>query len=219
MPAVAPATPAPSGLASGTAAPAAEGTIKVHIQTKELVTLEHRSGPDASWQHGCQTPCDAQLPAADEYRVIGEGVNESQPFSLTVPKGDTVTIHVSPGLKSKEKTGEIMTITGAVVFVGAVVAGIAAADPSVINQANSTGVTNNYNWNVIAVGTTVALAGLVTGILGGAWWYDNSHTKVAGDVQGDQPVRGGLEPRYQTGLRQTIPNLPSYGTPVLSLSF
>jgi hypothetical protein len=197
----------------------ADGKVRVHIQTKELVTLEHRSGPDAPWEHGCETPCDVRLPAADEYRVVGIGLNESVPFSLTAPNGDVVTIHVAPGIKSRAKTGEIMTFTGAVLLVGAVVVGIGASDPGKTFQAN--GVTDNYNWDVIAVGTTVAVAGLITGILGGAWWYDNSHSRVAGDVQqgADQPARGSNEPRYLTGMRMGAPNIQAYTAPLFSTTF
>ena len=183
----------------------------------ELVTLEHRTGPGAPWERGCETPCDARLPGADEFRIVGQGVNESEPFSLTTPKGDVVKIHVSPGLKSRAKIGEVMTFTGAVLFVGALVVGIGASDPGATFNANGT--TNNYNWNVIAVGTTIGVAGLVTGILGGSWWYDNSRTRVAGDVQADQPARGGLEPRYQTGLRLAGPEIPIYGAPLFTTSF
>ncbi len=198
-------------------APGADGLVQIHIETKELVTLEHRSGPTAPWQHGCETPCDTRLPGADEFRVVGNGVNESEPFSLTTPKGDVVKIHVAPGLKSRARIGEILTFTGAVLVVGALVVGIGASDPGATFPAN--GQTDNYNWNVIAVGTGVAVVGLVSGILGGAWWYDNSHTRVAGDVQGDQPARGGLEPRYQTGMRMAGPAMPSYTAQLFSTSF
>jgi len=197
--------------------PAADGLVKVHIATKELVILEHRSGPTAPWTAGCETPCDARLPAADEYRIVGTGVNESEPFVLTAPKGDEVTVHVSPGLKKRERLGEILTISGAVVTIGAVAIGIAAADPS--RTFNASGTTDNYNWNVIAVGTAVAVVGITTGILGGAWWYDNSQTRVAGDVQADPPARGGLEPRYQTGMRMSAPNIATYSATLFSTSF
>jgi hypothetical protein len=194
-----------------------EGLVEIHIATKELVTLEHRSGPGAPWQFGCQTPCDKKLPGADEFRAVAEGAVDSEPFNLTTPKGDTVKIHVAPGLKSKAKVGEYMTFTGAVLFVGALVVGIGASDPSATFNAN--GSTNNYNWNVIAVGTAIGVAGLATGIVGGAWWYDNSSTRVAGDIQGAQPARGGLEPHYQTGMRMNGPSAPVYGAPLFSASF
>ena len=197
-------------------APGADGTVQVHIATKELVTLEHRS-PGGAWQRVCETPCDARVPGGDEFRIVGEGINDSQPFSLTTPKGDVVKIHVAPGIKRKAKIGEYMTFTGAVLFVGALVVGIGAADPGSTFQAN--GSTNNYNWDVIAVGTAIGVVGAVSTILGGAWWYDNSQTRVAGDVQGDQPARGGLEPRYQTGLRVSAPAAPMYSAPILSATF
>ena len=226
-PATAPAAPTTGvlvtdALPAGTVAvvtPVVDGLVQVHIRTKELVTIQHRRGPDAEWQTACETPCDARLPATDEYRVIGKGLEDSEPFLLTSPKGDVVNINVQPGIKSRARTGEIMTFTGVVVTVGAIVVGIAAANPGDTFSANGT--TNNYNWNVIAGGTTIAVAGLVTGILGGAWWYDNAHTRVAGDVENgkEPPARGGLEPRYQTGMRTPAPNVATYGTTIFSTSF
>jgi hypothetical protein len=194
-----------------------DGLVKVHIQTKELVTLEHRSGPGVPWQVACETPCDVRLPATDQYRVVGAGLNESEPFVLATPKGDTVKIHVAPGLRNREKIGEALTITGATLTVGALIVGLVAAEPSSVFQANGT--TNNTNWNVIAVGTTIAVVGLGTGIFGGAWWYDNAHTRVAGDIQGDQPARGAAEPRYQTGMRSVVPNLQTYSATLFTASF
>ena len=200
----------------------ADGLVKVHIQTKELVTIEHRRGPEAAWEHGCETPCDARLPANDEYRIVGNGVVDSPTFLLTSPKGDMVKVHVAPGIKSKAKVGEILTFTGAVLVVGALVVGIGSADPGSVFSSNGGNNTDNYNWDVLAVGTGVAVAGIVTGVLGGAWWYDNSHTRIAGDVQeeGTQPAsRGGMEPRYQTGMRFAAPGLQTYSAPIFSTSF
>jgi len=198
-------------------APIADGLVQVHIQTKELVTLEHRSGPGAPWQTACDTPCDTRLPAGDQYRVIGVGINDSDPFALTSPKGDVVSVHVAPGFKKRAKIGEALTIGGGVVLVGAVVIGLVAADPG--KTFNPDGTTNNYNWDVIAVGTGIAVAGLTTAIFGGSWWYNNASTRVAGDVQADQPVHGGLEPRYQTGMRMGGPGIPMYSTSIFSTSF
>jgi hypothetical protein len=195
----------------------ADGRVEIHIATKELVTLEHRSGPGAPWVTACQTPCDERLPAGDEYRVIGEGLNDSNVFALTSPRGDTVKIHVAPGFKKKERIGKIMTITGGVVFVGAAVIGLVAANPG--NDFNASGTTNNYNWDVIIVGTTIAVAGLATAIVGGSYWYNNAETRVAGDIQGEQPVLGGIEPRYQTGMRMGAPTAPVYSTSLFSTTF
>lgn len=214
---VAPAAPAPAVVVVDKPVPLADGLVEVHIQTKELVTLEHRSGPGAPWQAACDTPCDARLPAGDQYRVIGAGLNDSEPFALTSPKGDVVTVHVAPGFKKRAKIGEALTIGGGVVLVGAVVIGLVAADPG--KTFNADGSTNNYNWDVIAVGTGIALAGLTTAIFGGSWWYNNATTRVAGDVQGDQPAHGGLEPRYQMGMRMGGPAIPTYSTSIFSTSF
>jgi hypothetical protein len=211
--------PAPAPETVVVAPKGADGSVEIHIATKELVTLEHRAGPGTPWQFGCETPCDARLPGADEYRVVGSGVNESKPFVLTTPKGDVVKISVAPGVKSKAKIGEVLTFTGAVMAVGALVIGIGASDPNSVFTSNGGNNTNNYNWNVIAVGTTIGVVGLVTGIVGGAYWYDNSSTRVAGDVQGDQPARGSAEPRYQTGMRVNAPSAPVYGAPIFSASF
>jgi hypothetical protein len=198
-------------------APLVDGKVEVHIHTKELVTIEHRASPNDPWETACETPCDARLPAGDQYRVVGEGVNPSETFALTSPTGDVVTIHVAPGLKKRARIGEALTIGGAVVFVGAAVIGLVAANPQGAFSAN--GATDNYNWDVIAVGTGIALAGLTTAIFGGSWWYNNASTRVAGDVQADQPTRGSIDNRYQTGMRMNGPAIPTYSTSVFSTSF
>jgi hypothetical protein len=211
------------------ATPVVDGKVKVHIHTKELVTLEHRPNPSAPWQHGCETPCDERFPAGDEFRIVGVGIATSNPFSLTTPKGDVVKLYVAPGVKSKAKVGEFLTFTGATLIVGALVVGLAAADPSSVFNANGT--TDNYNYNVIAVATTVAVAGIITGVLGGAWWYDNSRTRVAGDAQEQEPekrppnpdsdyvARRAVEPEAPTGMRAATPVRESYSAPLFVTHF
>jgi hypothetical protein len=193
--------------------------IQVHIRTKELVVLERRSSADGAWQPACETPCDARLPVGDDYRMVGPGLNDSKVFQLGTGKDGVANLSFRVGQKKKEKIGEYMTIGGAVLFVGGVVGGLAAADPGSIFNSNGGNNSNDYNFNVIAVGTTIAVAGLVTGLVGLSWWTDNSHSLVAGDIQGAPPAKGGIEPRYQTGMRMTGPTTAAYTTTIFSTSF
>ena len=145
------------------------------------------------WQTACETPCDARLPLGDEYRMVGPGLNDSKPFVLAVGKDGDSKLHFQPGFKRKEKIGEGLAIGGAVLLVGGVIGGLAAASPSSVFNANGT--SNDYNFNVIAVGTGIAVTGLVVGLVGVSYWSDNSSSKVAGDLQGALAARGGTEPR------------------------
>lgn len=218
----APAAPPPppvtvkTEVATTTTAPVADGTVQVHIKTKELVVLERR-GSDNVWTTACETPCDARLPVGDDYRMVGPGLNDSKVFHLGQGKDGVVTLHFRPGVKKKEKTGEYMAIGGGILFVGGVVGGLIAASPSSVF--NSSGTSNDYNFNVIAVGTGIALAGLVTGLVGVSWWVDNSHSLAAGDIQTAQPARGDLEPRVQTGMRMSSPTNAGYTTTIFSTTF
>jgi hypothetical protein len=146
----------------------------------------------------------------DEYRIVGgpnaSDVNPSNPFTLDGSKGDRAVLYVSPGTKTKQKIGTGVLIGGAVLFVGGIVTGIAAACPSCNFNANGAA-TDNQNWLAIGVGTGLAVVGLSAGIFGGAWMVDNAHSRVNGAVQAAPPARGATDPVYVTGMRAPMPSM------------
>jgi hypothetical protein len=89
----------------------APGRVRVHIDTPEPVTLERRT-EDTPWTTACASPCDAVLPASDEYRIAGEGIHKSARFDLLTRGKDTVTLDVEPGSKMGHTAGVIMLVVG-----------------------------------------------------------------------------------------------------------
>jgi hypothetical protein len=222
-PAPAPAAPVvvavPAGAAvevATTAAPSTDGTILVHIDTPQTVSLERRSGPSAAWEHVCESPCDGRLPVGDQYRIVGTGMNASNAFTLDGSKGDRAVLIVAPGTKTKANIGTGLLIGGAVVLVGSVIVGLVGACPSCTFQSGSGGATNTTNTDVIGATTGLAVAGLATGIFGAAWLVDNQHSRVSGAIQAAPPSRGGLDPAHvSAGLRAPMPSMQSFSVPVL----
>jgi hypothetical protein len=213
---VAPASAVLVGPAA-TASPAStDGTLLVHLDSPSTVSLEHRAGPQAAWEHACDSPCDARLPVADQYRIVGgPDINASNPFILDGSKGDRAVLYVAPGSKTRQKIGTGILIGGAVVAVGGAIAGFAASCPSCdFNQGTST---DNRNWLAIGVGTGLAVVGISAGIFGAAWLVDNGHSRVSGAVQAAPPARGSNDPVYVTGMRATMPPMTqSFAFPVMS---
>jgi hypothetical protein len=199
---------------STTVAASTDGTLLVHIDSPQKVSLERRSSPSAAWEHACESPCDGRLPVGDQYRIVGTGMNDSNPFTLDGSKGDRAVLLVAPGTKQKAAIGEGLLIGGAVLLVGAVVFGAIGACPSCTFQANGT--TDTTNTDVIGAATGLAVIGLATGVFGAAWWVDNSHSRVSGAVQAAPPARGGLDPALVAGMRGPMPGMTqAFTVPVL----
>jgi hypothetical protein len=203
------ATPPASPAATTPAAPSTDGTVLVHIDSPQKVTLEHRSSPSASWEHACESPCDGRLSVGDQYRIVGTGINESNPFTLDGTKGDRAVLLVAPGTEQKAKIGEGLLIGAGIVLVGSVVFGFAASCPSCTFSVNTGGQSNTTNFDVIGVATGLATLSVATGIFGAAWWVDNQHSRVSGAVQAAPPARGGLDPAAVagSGLRAPMPGM------------
>jgi hypothetical protein len=175
-PAAAPATPAPA---------ATPGTVTVHVNAPQKVSLEHRAAGHETWDFACNSPCDQALSSTDEYRIVGAGLNESHAFKLDTSNGDKITLDVTPGTHSKYTTGEWVLIGGGVFIVGGVVALLAGSSSNAVQGADGT-VTSSKNTNWIFVGTSLIVAGVIGGLVGGSFMYDNAHTHVDGGTPVDE---------------------------------
>lgn len=184
-PAAAPDAPAKAAPATAPAPAAAPGTVTVHVNAPQKVSLEHRAAGHETWEFVCNSPCDQALSSTDEYRVVGAGLNESRPFMLDTSNGDKITLDVTPGTHNKYSTGEWVLIGGGVFIVGGVVALLAGSSSNAVQGADGT-VTSDKNTNWIFVGTSLILAGVIGGLVGGSFMYDNAHTHVDGGTPVDE---------------------------------
>jgi hypothetical protein len=174
------------------------------VNSSEKVSLEHRAPGHEAWEFVCNSPCDQALSSTDEYHIVGAGLNASRPFMLDTSQGDKITLDVTPGTDGKYKTGEWLLIGGGVFIVGGVVALLAGSSSNAAPGMDGT-VTTTKNTNWIFVGTSLILAGVVGGLVGGSFMYDNAHTHVDGgkpiDEKGGAGGGGGISIKVTTGER------------------
>ena len=179
------ATPAPATPAPAAAAPAPPanppGTVVVHINSARAVSLEKRSSGTSAWEHVCNSPCDAATSVNDEYQIVGEDLNDSVPFILDGSHGEKITLDVTPGVHNKAARGGWILAGGAVLTVGGIVTLVAGSKSNYVAGDGGVG-TSNSNTDWIFVGSALVLAGVVAGLTGGAFMYDNAHTKVEGAI-------------------------------------
>jgi hypothetical protein len=168
---------APAKAAAAPAPAAAPGTVTVHVNSPQKVSLEHRAPGHETWEFVCNSPCDQSLSSTDEYRIVGAGLNESRSFLLDTSNGDKITLDVTPGTHNKYTTGEWVLI--GVFIVGGVITLLAGSSSNAVPGEDGT-VTSNKNTNWIFVGTSLILAGVIGGLVGGSFMYDNAHTHVDG---------------------------------------
>jgi hypothetical protein len=209
-----------------TATHVSDGTVEVHIESRDkMVLLEHRIGPSAPWEAACEGSCDKRLPVSDEYRVLGTGLNDSRAFNLDGTK-DRVVLKVVAGEHKRETIGKIILIGGGALIVAGILTIAIGSHPSETFQADGT--TNNTNFDILTAGTALILGGLVGGVYGGATWYNNRHSHVGGDVQGNTPTRDPRDvnkedasiPRPElTGMRTPAPMAPIFQIPLINRSF
>ena len=203
-------TPAPvsAPAASEPPAPTADGTVLVHIDAPQAVSLERRQGQSQNWEHVCVSPCDERASVSAEYRVLGTDLNASKPFMLDATKGKVV-LTVRPGYHQKAETGFwVLVGGGAAVVIGTAVI-LLGTDTAAASSAD--GETHIGNTNALFTGSLFLIAGLSGGILGGSWLLENAHTRVNGDVARPTPEKGGApgaEFKFSTSSRQPVFSLP-----------
>jgi hypothetical protein len=164
---------------------------------------------------------------------MGTDLNESKPFMLDSSKGK-VTLNVIPGYHNKQQQGLYVLIGGGVLAVGGILTILLGSDGK--TPFSGDGETHLGNTNTIFIGSTLILAGIVGGILGGAWYMDNAHTRVGGDTAKAQPPSDrapspggpGVDTQFQfsTSKREPTWNAPKtsgmpnvMSVPILSRTF
>ena len=206
-------------------APVSDGMVEVVVDSPVPVSLERRSGAGAEWEFACNAPCKERMAVTAQYRIVGANLNASNPFTLDTTQGDRVVLTVSPGVHKKAVRGVwILAGSGALVVTGVILL-IAGSDGSA--TFNSDGVTHNANTNFIFAGTGLILAGVVGGVLGGAWYLDNRHSGVEGGQAATPEKTGPAKIELSTSKREPIYNAPKtafglpvvYGVPLLNARF
>jgi hypothetical protein len=213
-----PVPAAPTATAAPAATPGADGLVEVRIENKgKAIRLEHRSAPNAPWEPACEDQCKTRVPVADEYRVVGTGINESKVFHLNASQGDHVELRVITGESSKERIGKYVLIGGGALIVAGILTMAIGCHPG--DTFTLDGTTNQTNFDVLTVGTSLVLAGVVGGLYGGATWYNNTQSHVGGDVMGAAPTRGSIPAPEQTAMRPSMPGIQAYQIPIFRTTF
>jgi hypothetical protein len=171
-PAPAPATPAPAN---------PPGTVIVHINSSKSVTLEKRADAHSPWEHVCNSPCDVATPTGAQYHIVGTDLNGSRPFLIDASLGDRITLDVTPGIHNKAVTGGWILAGGIALTVGGLVTLFAGSKSGYVLGDNGTSPSTS-NTDFIFTGSLLITAGVILGFTGGAFMYDNTHTKVEGAV-------------------------------------
>jgi len=109
----------PSGAAAGfggTAplpAPMVGPKARVHVTSPKQVILYRKPAGSNNWVPACTSPCNAELPIGDAYRVLGNGVAQSKEFHLDAGPGGSTEVAVDPPSGGGMVLGGIMAGGGA----------------------------------------------------------------------------------------------------------
>jgi hypothetical protein len=179
--------------------------VTVHVTSPARMRVDRRSTPTSPWVEVCWTPCDVRTWRDATYRVVGEGVMPSNPFSLPPARDGHVDLTVHPGSPTKRGVGIGMLIGGIVLAgVGGIVEGLGATGTSTIASG-----TREVNQNLLTAGTLILLAGVGVGVGGGSLVFGNMTSEVASAAAPrpePSPTRGAA-PAAPTGVALTLPIL------------
>ncbi len=211
-----------------------DANVALHVESPVPVSVERRAPGGGTWENVCTTPCDVKSSSVAEYRIVGEGLNESKPFMIDGTK-EKVNIYVAPGSTSRANTGLYILVAGGLITIAGVAVIFLASDKHGVFT--SDGQTHPAHLNAIFFGGALVMAGVATGLFGAGWMIGNKHSDVSGDVAkvidekpapGSSPSTpgGSAEVKFSTSNRQPTwntqknPGLPQVMTiPVLTGSF
>ncbi len=195
-------------------------TVRLHVDTPYVLEVDHRGPGVLAWEQVCTSPCDIPVPALGQYRVRGQGLTSSAPFTLN-PVRESAVLQVSPGNKKKERTGWfVIGGAGAAVVAGAVLAAVGTGEGQVAGQGGpgDSGMTSSAKVNFYLAGTALIVAGLVAGVYGGSLVLGNSQSTVReSDEQAPStPVSPQSGAREVRGVEAALARAPTFVVPILS---
>lgn len=165
----------------------------VSLTTTKEVLVEHRDSAQSPWHHVCAAsakagPC-AFNPKGGEYRVIGVDVSPSVPFAINGKGALKIDIGVAPlarrGLWVMGGAAVAVTLGLALIFSS-------AGFVELQNGAGANGVLRDEKIGVLATGTFFTIAGLATGLYGGALYWNNGRSRVSGPIADLAPRKSGF---------------------------
>jgi hypothetical protein len=171
--------PTPSPAPPPLTAPAVGPKALVHIESPRHVTLDRKNpGEDQPWVTACESPCDAELPLDNEYRIVGTGVRPSSDFRLEASPGQRVVLEVNPSSKAVRAAGIVIGSLG----ITAVVTGIYlwAWTLPALSACTSGPYDNGCDAfrSIGRAGLITAGAGALVGILGGVLFFSSNRSKT-----------------------------------------
>jgi hypothetical protein len=209
-----------STLGSASIARADDDHARVHIKSEKHVQLESRPSPHDAWLLACESPCDRDLPLANEYRVVYGAAAEAtrgDTFRLAAAPGGAVTVTADEGSTVQFAGGVVMAVGGVALAVAGLfgVAAVASAPSSTAGSSS----THTAECSICGGGlgdlvTLVSVVALVAG--GGAILTGALLVNDAGPSTSQKPVFA-REPTW-VAPRAAAPDRRAFVVP-LSFSF
>lgn len=139
--------------------PGREGSVVVHMDVDEGLTLERQEG--RGWAVVCSAPCDREIPLDGIYRVNGSGVRPSAPMSFTAKAGEHIVITADTASTGGFVGGIVMTSLGVPIFIiGSLVLLVVAAIDSA-NSGTDTSAGKAWGWGMFTVGAVSTVVGII----------------------------------------------------------
>ncbi len=161
------AVPAAAAAATTAPAPMVGPRARVHMKTPHPAFLYRRAAGTTDFVTACESPCDAEMPIGDTYKIGGSGFSTTPEFKLEAPPGGSVELTVDGPNWFGIIGGGLMTITGGVTaYVGAIFAagggGCAAANDGYRSSSDEhCDDLRNVGIGALAVGAGMIALGLI----------------------------------------------------------
>jgi hypothetical protein len=161
------AVPPVPGVAAPATAAMSGPRARVHIKAPSPSYLYRRAAGTTDFVTACQTPCDAEMPIGDTYKIGGSGFSTTSEFKLDAPPGGSVELTVDGPNWVGIVGGGAITIGGAATaYVGVIFAlagGSCSSSSSSRYSSSRNGCTEvrNVGLGALAVGAGMIALGLL----------------------------------------------------------
>jgi hypothetical protein len=207
------APPAPAPPAPEPPPPPMRGPLVwVHIASPKHVTLNRRLDESGSWAHACDSPCDVELPIADEYEIAGLGNGPTKAFRLNASAGQSVVLSIEPpSIGGIVLGGALVLLGGVALYISAIVGvGIAAACTDEKCGTNGGYVAAAVSGGAMAAGGIIIYLSATTDI--------NQHESVPTPARA-RDTTWLREPVWHTPIDPVPVSTPAFIIPIFSRSF